>query len=240
MLFFNFKEYNSVGVFFSIFTGLSKHWVSEWKWLIRVRLFVTPWTTQCMEFSRPEYWSGEPCPPPGDLPNPGIEPRSPALQVDSLPAEPQGKPNLYHYIILEHFITAKRCPLAVTLHFPLPQADINLLSVSLDLSHAWLLPLSIMFPRLTHVELISVLHPFLGLSNSPFQGKITLSLSADGLWGFCHTLSNAWQNNDYYEHLYTGFCLDTYFQFSWISNNFQLKGDAGTWWTKLLWQKEVC
>ena len=44
-----------------------------------------------MEFSRPEYWSGQPFPPPGDLPNPGIEPRSPALQADSLPAEPQGK-----------------------------------------------------------------------------------------------------------------------------------------------------
>ena len=45
-----------------------------------------------MEFSRPEYWSGQPFPSPGDLPNPGIEPRSPSLQVDSLPAEPQGKP----------------------------------------------------------------------------------------------------------------------------------------------------
>ena len=45
-----------------------------------------------MEFSRPEYWSGLPFPSPGDLPNPAIEPRSPALQVDSLPAEPQGKP----------------------------------------------------------------------------------------------------------------------------------------------------
>ena len=45
-----------------------------------------------MEFSRPEYWSGWPFPSPGDLPNPGIESRSPALQVDSLPAEPQGKP----------------------------------------------------------------------------------------------------------------------------------------------------
>ena len=43
-------------------------------------------------FSRQEYWSGLPCPPPGDLPNPGIEPRSPALQVDSLPIEPPGKP----------------------------------------------------------------------------------------------------------------------------------------------------
>ena len=45
-----------------------------------------------MEFSRPEYWSGQPFPSPGDLPNPGTEPRSPALQTDSLPAEPQGKP----------------------------------------------------------------------------------------------------------------------------------------------------
>ena len=45
-----------------------------------------------MEFSRPEYWSGYPFPSPGDLPNPVIEPSSPALQADSLPAEPQGKP----------------------------------------------------------------------------------------------------------------------------------------------------
>ena len=45
-----------------------------------------------MEFSRPEYWSGYPFSSPGDLPNPGIEPRSSALQADSLPAEPQGKP----------------------------------------------------------------------------------------------------------------------------------------------------
>ena len=42
-------------------------------------------------FSRPEYWSGLPCPPPGDLPNPGIEPRSSTLQADSLPSEPLGK-----------------------------------------------------------------------------------------------------------------------------------------------------
>ena len=43
------------------------------------------------EVSRPEYWSGQPFSFPGDLPNPGIEPRSPTLQVDFLPAEPQGK-----------------------------------------------------------------------------------------------------------------------------------------------------
>ena len=47
---------------------------------------------QSMEFSRPEHWSGQPFPSPADLPNPGIEPRSPTLQADSLPAEPPGKP----------------------------------------------------------------------------------------------------------------------------------------------------
>ena len=44
-----------------------------------------------MGFSRQEYWSGLPCPPPGDLPNPGINSGSPALQVNSLPSEPPGK-----------------------------------------------------------------------------------------------------------------------------------------------------
>ena len=54
---------------------------------------VTPWTAACqtplsMECSRQEYWRGLPCPPPGDLPSPGIKPRSPTLQADSLPSEP--------------------------------------------------------------------------------------------------------------------------------------------------------
>ena len=65
------------------------------KLLSRVRLFATPWTIAyqappSMGFSRQEYWSGLPFPSPGDLPNPGIEPRSPALQV-TLPSEPPGK-----------------------------------------------------------------------------------------------------------------------------------------------------
>ena len=51
-----------------------------------------PHGVQSMEFPRPEYWRGWPFLSPGDLPNPGIEPRSPALQTDSLPAEPPGKP----------------------------------------------------------------------------------------------------------------------------------------------------
>ena len=45
-------------------------------------------------FTSQEYWSGLPCPPPGDCPNPGIEPGSPALQVDSLPTELLGKPKV--------------------------------------------------------------------------------------------------------------------------------------------------
>ena len=48
-----------------------------------------------MEFARQEYWSGLPFPPPGDLPDPGIKPVSPALQADSLLSEPQGSPRSY-------------------------------------------------------------------------------------------------------------------------------------------------
>ena len=62
--------------------------MNDWKSLSRVRLFATTWTIQSVVFSRPEYWSGLPFPSPGDLPNPGIEPRSPTLQADCLPAEP--------------------------------------------------------------------------------------------------------------------------------------------------------
>ena len=65
--------------------------------LSHVQHFVTPWTVACQAplssgFSRQEYWSGLPCPPPGDLPNPGAKRRSPALQVDTLLSEPPEKP----------------------------------------------------------------------------------------------------------------------------------------------------
>ena len=58
-----------------------------------------PWTVSVqaplsMGFSRQEYWSGLPHTPPRHLPNPGIELRSPAMQVDFLPSEPPGKPHL--------------------------------------------------------------------------------------------------------------------------------------------------
>ena len=59
-----------------------------------------PWTVAhqaplSMGFSRQEYWSGLPFPSPGDLPNPGIKPGSPALQADPLPSEPPGKPSRF-------------------------------------------------------------------------------------------------------------------------------------------------
>ena len=68
------------------------------KSLSHVRLFATPWTVAyqaplSMGFSRQEYWSGLPFPSPGDLPDPGIESRSPTLQADALTSEPPGKPS---------------------------------------------------------------------------------------------------------------------------------------------------
>ena len=68
------------------------------KSLSRVQLFATPWTVAyqapaSMGFSRQECWSGLPFTSAGDLPNPGIEPESPALQADALTSEPPGKPH---------------------------------------------------------------------------------------------------------------------------------------------------
>ena len=70
-----------------------KVWVAQ----LCLTLFVTLWTAACqpplcLEFSRQEYWSGLPLPSPGDLPDPGIEPRSPTLQADSSLSESPGKP----------------------------------------------------------------------------------------------------------------------------------------------------
>ena len=66
------------------------------KSLSRIRLFAIPWTVAykaplSMGFSKQEYWNGLPSTSPGDLPDPGTEPRSSALKADSLPSEPTGK-----------------------------------------------------------------------------------------------------------------------------------------------------
>ena len=67
------------------------------KWLQSCHLFEALWAVACQAplsigFCRQEHWSGLPSPSPGDLPDPGIELRSPALQADSLPCESPGKP----------------------------------------------------------------------------------------------------------------------------------------------------
>ena len=63
---------------------------------------MTPWAVAyqappSMGFSRQEYWSGVPFPSPGDLPDPGIEPRSPTFQADALTSEPPGKHNSFYF-----------------------------------------------------------------------------------------------------------------------------------------------
>ena len=75
--------------------------------LSHVLLFVAPWTVAyqaplSMGFSRQEYWSALPCPSPGDLPNPGIEPVSPAAPAlhAFLTAQPPGKPTANLFTII--------------------------------------------------------------------------------------------------------------------------------------------
>ena len=83
------------------------------KLLSRVQLFATLWTVApqaplSMGFSRQEYWSGLPFPSPGDLPEPGIEPRSPAFQADALPSELKGL-LLLLLLLLSRFTCVQLC-----------------------------------------------------------------------------------------------------------------------------------
>ena len=90
------------------------------KSLSHVRLFATPWTVAyqaplSMGFSRQEYWSGVPLTSPGDLPNPGTEPGSSALQTDALPSEPPGKPIIFRACLIVHYIDVTPCNLLTAL-----------------------------------------------------------------------------------------------------------------------------
>ena len=81
------------------------------KLLSRVQLFATPWTvahqaSPSMGFSRQEYWSGLPFPSPGDLPDPGIQPGSPALGADALTSEAPGKPGCLPLSFLQNLAKA--------------------------------------------------------------------------------------------------------------------------------------
>ena len=83
----------------------------------------TPWTAArqaplSMGFSRPEHWSGLPCAPTGDPPDPGIEPGCPALQASSLPSEPPGKPAVASSVSVCCGIIAAQQPSSETLWVP--------------------------------------------------------------------------------------------------------------------------
>ena len=95
------------------------------KSLSHVRLFGTPWTVAhqaplSMGFSRQEYWSGLPFPSPGELPDPGTEPVSPALQANALTSEPPGKPTsvgIYIYIYIYVCVCVCVCMWVNFIHF---------------------------------------------------------------------------------------------------------------------------
>ena len=87
---FKAERYTSISLLRSYSVQFSRSVVSDFlrpHGLQQSTRLLCPWG-----FSSQENWSGFPCPPPGDLPNPQIDPRCPALQVDSLPSEPPGKP----------------------------------------------------------------------------------------------------------------------------------------------------
>ena len=74
------------GVFTELYNGVFTELYNATPWIITYQAPLT------VGFFQQEYWSGLPFPSPGDLPNPGMELRSPALQADALPPEPPGKP----------------------------------------------------------------------------------------------------------------------------------------------------
>ena len=112
--------------------------------LSRVQLLATPWTVACqappfMGFSRQEYWNGLLCPSPGDLPDPGIEPRPPALQADSLLSGSQGSVSArFARIFLLGFRFV--CPLCIIICCPRLAQTFLLGSQVCILMDLWVIP----------------------------------------------------------------------------------------------------
>ena len=138
------------------------------KSLSHIQLFATLWTVAHQApppvvFSRQEYWSGLPFTSPGDLPDPGIIPRSPALQAEALTSEPPGKPLSLNYVIINNKTrccrsyqlssVAQSCPTlcdplnhstpGLPVHHQLPQFTqnrVHRVSDAIQPSHPWSSP----------------------------------------------------------------------------------------------------
>ena len=169
---------------------LAISWKVKGKSLSRVRLFATPWTgayqaPPSMGFSRQEYWSGLPLPSPGDLPNPGIKPRFSALQADTLPYKPPGKPLPIPYIVSIMYICQSQS--SNSSHLPLSPIPLFSMSVSpsalqIRLSipiffkfHIYVLIYSICFsPDLLH-SVWKTLSPSTSLQMTQFHSFLWLS-----------------------------------------------------------------
>ena len=154
-----------------------------------VLLVLNPWTGArqaplSMGFPRQEYWSGLPFPSPGNLPNPGIKPGSPALQADPLPSEPPGKPSWFindsyselpfqspdfqlledksQFLSIIIFFTFFLCPTQVFMHWSFSINSLNLLiwkNLVLFVASALHILLSSFNPQISLLLCCLILHP---------------------------------------------------------------------------------
>ena len=178
------------------------------KLLSRVRLFAAPWTVAyqvppSMGFSKLEYWSELQFPSPGDLPNPGIEARSPTLQADALLSEPPGKPVhsmvlgkyiikcIHHYSIIHSSFTVQKISFVLHIHPSSPELQATtdfFFSVSSVLPFPKYYIVGIMqyaafsdwlFHTVLHLRSFHglIAHFFLALNNIPLSGCTTVYLS---------------------------------------------------------------
>ena len=151
-----------------------------------------PWTIQSKEFSRPEYWNGKQFPSPGDLPNPGIKPRYPTLQVDSLPAEPSSLNKLKYltYCTVVAFSSVKLLSRVRLFATPWITARQSSLSITNSRSSPKLMCIKSMMPC-SHLILC---RPLLLLHQIPpsirvFSNESTLCMRWPKYWSFSFSTS---------------------------------------------------
>ena len=163
-----------------------------------------------MEFSRQEYWSELPCPSPGDLPDPGIEPGSPVLQVNSLPTEPTGKPNRllnfvkYFSVSVEMIIFFSLYSIVVVIVQLLSHVQLfvtpwtKACQASLSFTVSWnllkLMSIESVMPS-NHIILYSslLLMPSFFPSIKVFSSKLALHIRWPKYWSFSFSISPSYE-----------------------------------------------